>query len=114
MPVEDAKSENPTRWSHVRIATKYPNLTARHYAAKGVQAECVKLNGAMEIAPALGLAAKIVDLVSSGKTLKANNLAEIETILDVSSRLIVNRAALKTNPEIIGAWIDKFQKAVGA
>lgn len=112
MPEEQAESEDPSKWSHVRIATKYPNLTARHFAERGVQAECIKLNGAMEIAPTLNLASKIVDLVSTGSTLKANNLKEIETILDVSSRLIVNRTALKTNPEKIEGWVQKFREAL--
>lgn len=111
MPQEDIGKDDPSRWSHIRIATKYPNLTARHFARRGVQAECIKLNGAMEIAPALSLSRKIVDLVSSGATLKANKLAEIETILDVSSKLIVNRTALKTNPETMNAWIERFRKA---
>ncbi len=100
------------RASHIRIVTKYPNLTSRHFAARGIQAECIKLNGAMEIAPALGLAQRIVDLVSSGKTLKANDLTEVETIMDVTSRLIVNRTAQKTAPEAINGWIDKFRKAL--
>lgn len=112
MPKEDISSDDPARWSHIRIATKYPNLTARHFARRGVQAECIKLNGAMEIAPTLNLCRKIVDLVSTGSTLKANNLAEVETILDVSSRLIVNRAALKTNPETLNNWVDRFRDAV--
>lgn len=112
MPANDAKKEDPDRHSHIRIATKYPNLTARHFARRGVQAECVKLNGAMEIAPALGLAGRIVDLVSTGGTLKANGLAEIETVMEVSSRLIVNRTALKTNPEGVGAWVERFRKSV--
>lgn len=86
--------------SHVRVATKYPHLTARHYAAQGVQAECIKLNGAMELAPLLGLAPRIVDLVSTGRTLKENGLVERDVILDVTSRLIVNRAAFKTNPDV--------------
>ena len=111
MPVEDIGKDDPARWSHISIATKYPNLTAKHFAKRGVQAECIKLNGAMEIAPALGLARKIVDLVSSGATLKANDLAEVETILDVSSRLIVNRTALKTNPEVMNDWIERFRNA---
>ncbi len=113
MPAGDAKKENPNRHSHIRIATKYPNLTARHFAGRGVQAECIKLNGAMEIAPALGLASRIVDLVSTGNTLKANGLAETETILEVSSQLIVNRTALKTNPEGVGQWVERFRRAVG-
>lgn len=98
--------------SHIRIATKYPNLTAKHYAKQGVQAECIKLNGAMEIAPALGLASRIVDLVETGGTLKANNLVETDEILQVSSKLIVNRTALKTNPDTIGEWVEQFRKAV--
>jgi len=98
--------------SHIRIATKYPHLTAKHYAKKGIQAECIKLNGAMEIAPALGLANRIVDLVEPGSTLKANNLVETDEILKIVSKLIVNRTALKTNPDTIGDWIEKFRVAV--
>ncbi len=109
---DEAAKDDPQRWSHIRIVTKYPNLTKRHFAARGVQAECIKLNGAMEIAPALGLARRIVDLVSTGSTMKANDLVEIETILDVSSRLVVNRSALKTSPEAVNNWIDKFRAAV--
>ncbi|MCL4677893.1 MAG: ATP phosphoribosyltransferase [Alphaproteobacteria bacterium] len=112
MPEADLEAKTPNTWSHIRVATKYPSLTARHFARRGVQAECIKLNGAMEIAPALGLVRRIVDLVSSGATLKANGLAEVETILDVSSRLIVNRSAFKTRPEEIGYWIEAFRKAV--
>lgn len=104
--------EDPTKWSHIRVATKYPNLTARHFSARGVQTECVKLNGAMEIAPALGLARRIVDLVSSGGTLKANNLVEIERILDVSTRFIINRSTYKTRSADIDSWVEKFRKAI--
>ena len=112
MPNEEAEKENKTRHSHIRIATKYPNLTARHYAKAGIQAECIKLNGAMEIAPALNLCNFIVDLVSTGGTLKANGLSEVETILNISSKLVVNRSALKTNPEVLGNWIEAFKNAV--
>lgn len=108
------KNTDFTRESHVRIATKYPNITRRYFADQGIQAECIKLNGAMELAPKLGLAEHIVDLVSSGKTLKANGLAEIATIADVSSRLVVNRAAFKTQSKEIGALIDKFRSVVNA
>ncbi|MGX7951855.1 ATP phosphoribosyltransferase [Tsuneonella sp. HG249] len=94
--------------SHVRVATKYPNLTRRHFEARGVQAECVKLNGAMEIAPALGLAGRIVDLVSSGQTLKDNGLVETATIMEITARLIVNRAALKTDPRV-AALVERFR-----
>ncbi|MEY5008799.1 MAG: phosphoribosyltransferase [Pseudomonadota bacterium] len=112
-PVEMAATDDPRAWSHVRVATKYPNLTRKHFAKRGVQAECVKLNGAMEIAPALGLSSRIVDLVSSGKTLKENGLVEVEVLAEVSARLIVNRAAFKTNAAV-GDLVAAFREAVGA
>jgi len=87
--------------SGVRVATKYPGITRRHFAAAGIQAECIKLNGAMELAPLTGLASRIVDLVSTGKTLAENGLVEVEVIAQVSSRLIVNRAAFKTHPGVV-------------
>lgn len=111
-PNDDVEKIKNSSESHIKIATKYPNLTKRYYAKLGVQAECVKLNGAMEIAPALGLASRIVDLVSTGGTLKANNLTEIETILDVSSRLIVNRASQKTRSAEMNKWVQAFRSAV--
>lgn len=111
-PVDLSADDDPARWSHIRVATKYPEITRRHFASRGVQAECVKLNGAMELAPALGLCRRIVDLVSSGKTLVANGLVEVEHIADVTSRLVVNRPALKTRPEQLGAWIDAFREAI--
>ena len=86
--------------SHLRVATKYPSLTRRHFEAQGIQAECVKLNGAMELAPSLGLARQIVDLVSTGTTLKQNGLVETQRIVDITARLIVNRAALKTDSRV--------------
>ena len=97
--------------SHARVATKYPNLTRRHFERMGIQAECVKLNGALELAPSLGLAGRIVDLVSSGRTLAENDLVETSTIMPVSARLIVNRAAFKTDPERLSALIDGFRAA---
>ena len=97
--------------SHLRVASKYPNLTRRHFEAQGVQAEVVKLNGAMELAPGLGLASRIVDLVSSGQTLKDNGLIETSTILQISARLIVNRAALKTD-ERVAALVERFRALV--
>ncbi len=112
-PDDLAASDDPRRWSHVRIATKYPEVTRRHFAARGVQAECVKLNGAMELAPSLGLCTRIVDLVSSGATLTANGLKEVEVIAEVTSRLIVNRAALKTRPDEMTGWIEAFRRACG-
>ncbi len=113
-PVEVSAQDDPSRWSHIRVATKYPNVTRAHFAARGVQAECIKLSGAMELAPTLGLCQRIVDLVSSGATLQANNLVEIEHIADVTSRLIVNRTALKTYPEAIGGWVERLRRAAAA
>ena len=113
-PGEMRRTDDPARWSHIRIATKYPEITRRHFAARGVQAECIKLNGAMELAPGLGLCRRIVDLVSTGKTLKENGLVEIETIAEVTSRLIVNRAALKTRPVQVDGWIERIREAAHA
>lgn len=113
-PVELHSHDDPRRWSHVRVATKYPQVTRRHFAARGVQAECIKLNGAMELAPGLGLCRRIVDLVSTGATLKANGLVEVELIAEITSRLIVNRTALKTRPAWIGAWIERFRMSLDA
>jgi ATP phosphoribosyltransferase len=113
-PLEFSKTDDPSRWSHVRVATKYPELTRKHFAARGVQAECIKLNGAMELAPSLGLCDRIVDLVSSGATLKANGLVEVEHIAHITSRLIVNRTALKTRSDEIGHWVERFREACNA
>lgn len=107
-PVGEAMGATP---SHLRIASKYPNLTRRHFERLGVQAEVVKLNGAMELAPSLGLSSRIVDLVSTGRTLRENGLVETSTILDISARLIVNRAALKTD-ERVGALVERFRALV--
>ena len=113
-PAELRRTDNPARWSHVRVATKYPRITQGYFAARGVQAECIKLNGAMELAPSLGLCRRIVDLVSTGSTLKANGLVEVETIAAVTSRLVVNRAALKTRPIEVGGWVERFRGALDA
>jgi ATP phosphoribosyltransferase len=102
-------SDEGSTVSHLRVATKYPSLTRRHFAAAGVQAECVKLNGAMELAPSLGLARQIVDLVSTGTTLRENGLVETAVILEISARLIVNRTALKTDRRV-AALVDAFRR----
>ena len=81
-PASLSLQDDPSRWSHIRVATKYPGITRRHFAARGVQAECIRLSGAMELAPTLGLFQRIVDLASSGATLRANNLVEIERIAE--------------------------------
>lgn len=113
-PAELVRTDDPRRWSHIRIATKYPTITRRHFAARGVQAECIKLNGAMELAPGLGLCRRVVDLVSTGRTLDENGLVEVEVIAEITSRLIVNRAALKTRPVQLGDWIDRFREVADA
>jgi len=113
-PEDMASGDDPTRWSHVRVATKYPQLTRRHFAKRGVQAECIVLSGAIELAPIMGLSQHIVDLVETGSTLRANGLVEVERIAEVSSRLIVNRAALKTRPSQLAAWIDRFREVADA
>jgi ATP phosphoribosyltransferase len=98
-----------SRLSHVRVATKYPGLTRRHFAARGLQAEVIKLNGAMELAPLVGLSSRIVDLVSTGKTLAENGLVEVEVIANITSRLIANRAAFKTDSRVV-AIIDAMRE----
>ncbi len=113
-PIETAGSDDPRTWSRVRVATKYPNIARRHYAARGINADVVHLNGAMELAPGLGLTRLIVDLVATGGTLRANGLVETEVIARVTSRLIVNRTALKTRPEQIGVWIARFRQALAS
>ena len=113
-PAELRRTDNPARWSHVRVATKYPRITQGYFAARGVQAECIKLNGAMELAPRLGLCRRLVALVTPGSTLKANGLVEVETIAAVTSRLVVNRAALKTRPIEVGGWGERFRGALDA
>ena len=109
----DLANEDEAAMSHVRVATKYPYLTRRYYEARGIQAECVKLNGAMELAPSLGLSRRIVDLVSSGATLKANGLVETHVIMQVSARLVVNRAAYKMRSADLAPLVEAFRKAVG-
>jgi len=113
-PMELAGRDDPRTWSHVRVATKYPNVTRAHFAARGVQAECIKLNGAVELAPTLGLCRRIVDLVSSGATLKANGLVEVEHIADITSRFIVNRAALKTRHAEVSPWVERVAEVARA
>ncbi len=98
--------------SRIRVATKYTQIARQHFADKGVHVDLIKLYGSMELAPLTGLADAIVDLVSTGNTLKANNLVEVERIMDISSRLVVNQAALKLQREPIRRLIDAFAAAV--
>ena len=97
----------------LRVATKYVNSTRRFYAAKGEQVEIIKLYGSMELAPLVGLADRIVDVVDTGNTLRANGLAPLEHIADISSRLVVNRASMKMKHERVKAFIDHVAEAVG-
>ena len=100
--------------SRLRVATKYVSIARDFFAAKGVHVDLIKLYGSMELAPLTGLADAIVDLVSTGNTLKANNLVEVERIMDISSRLVVNQAALKLKQEPIRRLIDVFSRTVAA
>jgi ATP phosphoribosyltransferase len=99
--------------SRIRVATKYTHVARQHFATKGVHVDLIKLYGSMELAPLTGLADAIVDLVSTGSTLKANHLVEVEKIMDISSRLVVNPAALKLKRERLRELIDAFETAVG-
>ena len=98
--------------SRLRVATKYTGIARQHFSDKGVHVDLIKLYGSMELAPLTGVAEAIVDLVSTGSTLKANHLVEVERIMDISARLVVNQAALKLKREPMRALIDAFERAV--
>ncbi|HSH88423.1 MAG TPA: ATP phosphoribosyltransferase [Ramlibacter sp.] len=100
--------------ARLKVATKYVSIAREFFAAKGVHVDLIKLYGSMELAPLTGLADAIVDLVSTGGTLKANNLVEVERIMEISSRLVVNQAALKLKQEPIRRLIDVFARTVAA
>ncbi|HEV7836025.1 MAG TPA: ATP phosphoribosyltransferase [Caballeronia sp.] len=101
--------------ARLRVATKYVEVAREHFAAKGVHVDLIKLYGSMELAPLVGLADAIVDLVSSGNTLRANDLVEVEEIMEISSRLVVNQAALKLKRTALKPYLDAFERAsVGA
>ena len=100
------------RGARLRVATKYIKIAREHFAAKGVHVDLIKLYGSMELAPLSGLADAIVDVVSSGNTLRANHLVAVEEICPISSRLIVNQASLKLKRELLQPVIDSFAKAV--
>jgi ATP phosphoribosyltransferase len=103
-----------SRGMELRVATKYPNLARRHYRSKGISPEIIPLYGSVELGPITGLADQIVDLVESGETLRQNRLVEVETIMHVTSRLIVHPASLKLEPERVARIIDALRTAVGA
>ena len=106
------KTEDPETWSNIRVATKYPNISREYFANKGIQVEAIKLNGSMELAPSLNMCKRIVDLVSTGATLKANGLKEIDEIMKVQSKLIVNRSAFKTNNKKIQTIMNEIKSLV--
>jgi ATP phosphoribosyltransferase len=100
--------------SRIRVATKYTTIASEHFANKGVHVDLIKLYGSMELAPLIGVADAIVDLVSTGNTLKANHLVEVEEIMQISSRLVVNQASLKLKREAIRQLIQAFESAIPA
>ncbi len=106
------EKENPNTWSNIRVATKYPNITRKFFASKGVQVEAIKLNGSMELAPSLKMCRRIVDLVSTGKTLNENGLKEVEKIMKVESKIIVNRSFFKTNANDVYKIINEIKKLI--
>ncbi len=106
------KKEDPGTWSNIRLATKYPNISKEYFAHKGIQVEAIKLNGSMELAPSLNMCRRIVDLVSTGETLKANGLKEIDEIMKVQSKLIINRSAFKTNNKKIQNIINEIKSLI--
>jgi len=105
-----AKIDDPSSWSHVRIATKYPHVTEKYFAARGIQVEIIKLYGSIELAPLVGLSERIVDLVSTGETMRQNGLVEVDTIAEITTRLIVNRASLKTRHKRISEIIKRLER----
>ena len=97
---------------HILVATKYKNMVTNYFAKKGIRAECIKLNGAIELAPKLGICSTIVDLVSTGKTIKENNLEETDVLLKITSKLIINKIAYKLMNDNITSILDKFKKII--
>ena len=112
-PAGLAAKDDPKSWTRVRVATKYVNITRRHFAAKGIQTDIIKLYGSMELAPLVGLSDRIVDLVDTGNTLKANGLVEVERIADISAWLVANKASLKMKRARLKALVDRLAQAVG-
>ncbi len=113
-PRELGVSDNPGRWTHIRVATKYPNITLKHFIGKGIHVEIIKLYGSIELAPLLGLSERIVDLVQTGETLKKNGLIEVEDVMRITSKLVCNRASLKTKPKRVKEVVEKLSRAVVA
>jgi len=100
--------------SHLRVATKYPRTTRRYLEAKGITAELIKLSGAIELGPLTGLCERVVDITQTGETLRQNGLVEVDTVAQVSARLVVSPARLKLDGDRLGAMIDKLERALQA
>ncbi len=113
-PAQLAARDDPRTWTRLRIATKYPLITRRHFAAKGIQTDIIKLYGSMELAPLVGLSDRIVDLVGTGATLKANGLVEVEHIADISAWLVANQAAMKMKHVSLKRLVQQLADAVAA
>lgn len=111
-PKELKERDNPSGWTYLKIATKYPNIATRYFVERGIEVEIIKLYGSIELAPLFGLSERIVDLVQTGETLRKNGLVEVETIMDVSAKLICNRASLKRKPELIKGFIESLRGVV--
>lgn len=111
-PAELSRTDDPRNWANIRIATKYPNITESYFAGKGIQVEIIKLYGSIELAPLVGLSERIVDLVSTGETLRQNGLVEVETIAEITCRLIVNRGSLKTRHTRITEILEGLEQHV--
>lgn len=111
-PKELRAEDDPSKWTHIRVATKFPRITENYFRSKGIQVEIIKLYGSIELAPIVGLSERIVDLVSTGQTLKENGLVEVEEIMKITARLIVNRASLKTKYERINNIIEELRRKV--
>ncbi|HJX18164.1 MAG TPA: ATP phosphoribosyltransferase [Acidiferrobacterales bacterium] len=111
-PAGLAARDDPKAWTRVRVATKYVNITRRHFSAKGIQTDIIKLYGSMELAPLVGLSDRIVDLVETGNTLKANGLTEIEKLADISAWLVGNQASMKMKHATLKPLVERFRQAV--
>jgi ATP phosphoribosyltransferase len=111
-PRELWERDDPAKWSWVRVATKYPRLTEQYFSSRGIQVEIVRLDGSIELAPLVGLAERIVDLVQSGETLRANGLVEVAEITRSTARVIVNRASMKTEYAAVTQLIEDMRSRV--
>ncbi len=111
-PAELKEIDNPSLWTHIRVATKYPEITTKHFLSKGIQVEIIKLYGSIELAPLLGLSERIVDLVETGETLKSNGLVEVDTIMEITSVMVCNRASLKTRPRRIKEFLERLSAVI--